>query len=660
MPVSPARPVDTEAPPPGAGAAAMSVEGVPGGSPVRDASAPRGQAGPRFRSQSPTPGMLAGHHRKGRSGSLASSYSNASLGSRPKTAGAMRSRKKQLNNLMKARQSKRAPTKRLLRINVSNVRPAHAYTIVEQVKHSPTKLAHLVTNRRFARDPKSQSTDATYNTNSQTLAGKVERSSNYQRFGRDVRPPNPMMFADLEYDIDTGSKASIATSVYRAPRTYPGMRVGGSRFKVPQRLIDDHHLGPGYVDVPVDNPTKPRVRTIRLEGAGKRFRDRKDTGGADVYDPDVGPKASIARMIAESPRKFSPMSSPTPRGYGAKPRERHLEEALRNIEYNVGEQHSLAVLAEKAPNQYGRAFDPMMPRFSTDDELGRDKEVARIMRNMVPPDADGGPRASIAKSVKMSERRYSPMTSPTPRFIDPAKVLTTTPRLGPGAFDPRRNLTDPTPYAANMDQSRAKRFGRKAEAYKSNGAYYSGEREAKQWLKTGQTVGFVSGSPQRAPAENRNVMDKVYNPDTGIKASLASAVMSSPRNPYISYRSKVPRSNTVNVSSCPPALGPGSFSPVVLHHGKGSQLATEPLSPRKAPVPTSHRFAVTAKLDFTMLSAGGFPGKSTARTAGSGGKRGTGTPKGRRSPGPSKLGRSRSSKSLGRASRGKTQADATA
>ena len=111
---------------------------------------------------------------------------------------------------------------------------------------------------------------------------------------------------------------------------------------------------------------------------------------------------------------------------------------------------------------------------------------------------------------------------------------------------------------------------------------------------------------------------------------MKATVVNSRSNPHISYRSKVGRSKLERQSSCPKNLGPGSFSPVVLHHGKGSNLgcdhfyvlyvvsatqvyacacvcvlcvfvcSQDPLSPRKAPAPRTARLAVTANLDATL------------------------------------------------------------
>jgi len=63
-----------------------------------------------------------------------------------------------------------------------------------------------------------------------------------------------------------------------------------------------------------------------------------------------------------------------------------------------------------------------------------------------------------------------------------------------------------------------------------------------------------------------------YDPDTGVKASIGATVANSKRNPHVSFRSKVPRSSAETKTSSPDVLGPGSFSPVVLHHGGGAQL----------------------------------------------------------------------------------------
>lgn len=56
-------------------------------------------------------------------------------------------------------------SKRLLKINVQNVRPSWAYTIEQRVQHSPMKLSAMrSSSSRFKKGNKSQSTEAQYNT----------------------------------------------------------------------------------------------------------------------------------------------------------------------------------------------------------------------------------------------------------------------------------------------------------------------------------------------------------------------------------------------------------------------------------------------------------------------------------------------------------------
>ena len=113
--------------------------------------------------------------------------------------------------------------------------------------------------------------------------------------------------------------------------------------------------------------------------------------------------------------------------------DRELTLSLQKVDYNAHDAHTVAHSVQKSARSYQSAFHPDYPRFDNKDELGRDKELAFIMRTMQPPTPRHG---TLAQEVEGSPRRYSPMVSPTSRFGDDKRRSGTPPHLGPGSTTP--------------------------------------------------------------------------------------------------------------------------------------------------------------------------------------------------------------------------------
>ena len=280
-------------------------------------------------------------------------------------------------------------------------------------------------------------------------------------------------------------------------------------------------------------PVTARSRSARIDPRMSRFPDSKQTAPAAVYNTE---SLTLAGSLKTSSLRYSGMTSPTPRSggvpqkvcmhahfqVGCRPacalalhgklhsmgvsvrlphrvtnsslvyapppppppppptQDRHLEKALRGLEYDLGSQ-TLAGKLKASARSYNTSFHPdypryvrgwhhislytqrlrllahppcsvcvcvlcclpslrvrNVPRFNPNDELGRDKEVAAIMATMDDPVV---PQGTLSHAVATSERRYSPMHSSTPRFPDPTTRVPTPTQLGPGAFSPNDALT---------------------------------------------------------------------------------------------------------------------------------------------------------------------------------------------------------------------------
>ena len=242
-----------------------------------------------------------------------------------------------------------------------------------------------------------------------------------------------------------------------------------------------------------------------------------------MYNLEAGPKATLAAAAARNSQRYSGMTSPTPRSGGVAKRvrvghavaccivvvrvtglvadallltqDRELSLSLQKVDYNAHDAHTVAHSVQKSARSYQSAFHPDYPRFDNKDELGRDKELAFIMRTMQPPTPRHG---TLAQEVEGSPRRYSPMVSPTSRFGDDKRRSGTPPHLGPGSTTPdvdvihRRCRWNAVPmtvagtpsrvccscgehrvYAANINQTRSPRFQQRDESHKSQATFSS-------------------------------------------------------------------------------------------------------------------------------------------------------------------------------------------
>lgn len=76
-----------------------------------------------------------------------------------------------------------------------------------------------------------------------TLATAVERSSDFLKWKPQSAREEQPRGNDLQYDVDSLHKSTIATSVQRTPRRYAVVRSRSSRWKTSMELLEKTHIG---------------------------------------------------------------------------------------------------------------------------------------------------------------------------------------------------------------------------------------------------------------------------------------------------------------------------------------------------------------------------------------------------------------------------------
>ena len=177
-------------------------------------------------------------------------------------------RSKMIPAMSKRGHDMKTKTRRLLKVNTRNVKPARAYSIAERVAHSPQKLSNTRRHgNRFGKAPRSQSTDACYNScvchvtawcvkarphallcvsdvgSAVSLAPRVDQCTDFLRWKPAPTERPKASVAGLQYNTDSLHKATIKTRVARQAHSGPTMSNSPSRWRTSKKAVMESHLG---------------------------------------------------------------------------------------------------------------------------------------------------------------------------------------------------------------------------------------------------------------------------------------------------------------------------------------------------------------------------------------------------------------------------------
>ena len=225
----------------------------------------------------------------------------------------------------------------------------------------------------------------------------VFRSST-SRFGRGGTP------LDVEYDTSgSGRNADMAVAVLKSDVVYSAMRSTSSRFR-PATAPGTSHLGPGYKFVN-GKPGDKRVPNTVISKSS-RFSMPRPTTAAAPYTVDTGIKATLAKQVETSSRKYGVMRSESDRFKVANV-DPHLRHAMQRLSYTVdqGSAMTMTTAVAKSSRSYRSVMSSSCVRFRTGQ--GKDKHLVEAMSSLTY-DVDAGPKASLATSVKGEWLRVMP------------------------------------------------------------------------------------------------------------------------------------------------------------------------------------------------------------------------------------------------------------
>ncbi|CAG9464666.1 unnamed protein product [Pedinophyceae sp. YPF-701] len=188
-----------------------------------------------------------------------------------------------------------------------------------------------------------------------------------------------------------------------------------------------------------------------------------ESTGAEFYDADFGNKATLARVVAESPRRYKIMSSTAPR-FREAPSTATPGPGVYEI--NQGHKKGFEKTIEDSRVTYAVAFKGTERKFDFGSSSAPDawyevedyksvkqslEQTARQYSNMrsrrprfqrqaasqapdVVYDTDVGPNKSLASIVRDSPRKYTAMSTVSTAGRSRASHNTTLPDIGPGRY----------------------------------------------------------------------------------------------------------------------------------------------------------------------------------------------------------------------------------
>jgi len=383
-------------------------------------------------------------------------------------------------------------------------------------------------------------------------------------------------YSDVDYNIDTGAKASITTALANTPRQYAVMRSQSSRIARPDVTLS--HLGPGHTQQLIpERPDRPSSRSARIQpptgvrssssarGARGKLRGHTQHVSAnEVYNTDTAHKKSITTAIATSPRNVSIMRSSVPRfgvqggvkgalKGGSTAEASASGGAAADVDF-AGTESLNRALDTLRPNtgshDVGSVFRSSVKRFTGATPMSRlekDKGLASAMQRMPVLDVDGGAKTSMATSVLRTSNKVSVMRSKSSRWQQWGRDTSVGSHLGPGSYNIQDNdraiSTQRRAYVLPINTVGRSSSARRGAPLVST---FSMKREMAAW---NQGKGGYLSKTHRPPMARHTHTDQVYNTDTAHKKFLSTAVATSPRKyAYVAKHSKGPSAADIDVS----------------------------------------------------------------------------------------------------------------